>query len=115
MHRKGQNPSSAYGVLRQVVLQHCFQQLSMWMVQQLSMWMVNAHLGELPELVDRLVVQPKASLNTIRIVSARHIPDLWALLVAEAVTVQVVDVSHINGILKHAPVVASKLDLTCSA
>ena len=107
MHRKGQNPSSAYGVLRQVVLKHCF--------QQLSMWMVNADLGELPELVDRLVVQPKASLDTIRIVSARHVPDLWTLLVTEAVTVQVVDVSHVDGILKHAPVVASKLDLTCSA
>ena len=79
------------------------------------MWMVDAHLGELPELVDRLVVQPKASLYTICIVSARHVPDLWTLLVAEAVTVQVVDVSHVNGILKHTPVVASKLYFPCSA
>ena len=77
--------------------------------------MVNAHLGELPELVDGLVVQPKASLDTIGIVSARHVPDLWAILVAEAVTVQVVDVGHVDGVLKHAPVVTSKLDLTCSA
>jgi len=77
--------------------------------------MLNADLGELPELVDGLVVQPKASLDTIGIVSARHVPNLWRLLVAEAVTVQVVDVSHVNGVLKHAPVVASKLDLTCSA
>ncbi len=97
---------NTHGVPKRVLFKQSF--------QQLSMWMVNAHLGELPELVDRLVVQAKASLDTIGIVSAGHVPDLWALLVAEAVTVQVVDVSHVNGVLKHAPVVASKLNLTCS-
>ena len=105
MHKSGQNPGVAYRVPMQVLFKHCFQHLSR---------MVDAHLRELPELVDRLVVQPKASLDTIGIVSAGHVPDLWALLVAKAVAVQVVDVSHVNGILKHAPVVASKLDLTCS-
>ncbi len=104
MHKNAQEPGPAYGTPRRVVFR-----------QQLSMWMVKAHLGELPKFVNRLVVQPKASLDTICIVSAGHVPDLWTLLVAEAVTVQVVDVSHVDGILEHAPVVASKLDLTCSA
>lgn len=107
MHNSGQSPGHSHEVSRQLLFKH-------W-VQQLSMWMVNAHLGELPEFVDRLVVQPKASLDTVCIVSARHIPDLWTLLVAEAVTVQVVDVGHVDGVLEHAPVVASKLNLTCSA
>ena len=74
----------------------------------------EAHLRELPELVDRLVVQPKAGLDTICVVSARHVPDLWALLVAKAVAMQVVDVGHVNGILKATPVVACKLNLTCT-
>ena len=74
----------------------------------------RTHLRELPELVDWLVVQAKAGLHAICIVSGFHAFDLWALLVAKAVTMQVVDVRHVNGILKHAPVVAVELNLTCS-
>ena len=74
----------------------------------------EAHLRELPELVDRLVVQPKAGLDTICVVSACHVPDLWTLLVAKAVAVEVVDVGHVNGILEDTPVVACKLNLTCT-
>lgn len=75
----------------------------------------ESHLRKLPELVDWLVVQPKASLDTVGIVSGLHVLDLGALLVAKAVAVQVVDVGHVNGILKHAPVVAVKLNLACNA
>lgn len=71
------------------------------------------HLREFPELVDRLIVQAKAGLHTIRIVSGLHALDLWALLIAEAVTMQVMDVCHVNGVLKHTPVVAVELNLTC--
>ena len=71
------------------------------------------HLRKLPELVDRLVVQPKAGLHTICIVSGLHPLDLWALLITETVTMQVMDVCHVNGILKHTPVVAAELNLTC--
>ena len=74
----------------------------------------KAYLRELPELVDRLVMQPKPSCDTIGIVSGLHIPDLRALLVAKAVTVEVMDVCHVNSILKDTPVVAVKLNLTCS-
>ena len=71
------------------------------------------HLRELPELVDRLVVQAKAGLHTIRIVSGLHALDLWALLIAKAVAMQVMDMCHVNSILKHTPVVAVELNLTC--
>ena len=71
------------------------------------------HLREFPELVDRLVVQSKAGLHTICIVSGPHALDLWALLIAKAVTMQVMDVCHVNSVLKHTPVVAVELNLTC--
>lgn len=74
---------------------------------------LGTHLRELPELVDWFVVQAKAGLHAIRIVRGFHAFDLWALLVAEAVAMQVVDVRHVNGILKHTPVIAVKLYLTC--
>ena len=44
---------------------------------------------------------------------AGHVPDLRRVLVAKAVTVQVVDVSHVNGILKDAPMATVKLNLAC--
>ena len=72
-----------------------------------------AYLRELPELVDRLVVQSKAGLHTICIVSGLHALDLWTLLITKAVTMQVMDVCHVNGILKHTPVVTVELNLTC--
>ena len=71
------------------------------------------NLRELPKLVDRLVMQPKAGLDTIGIVGGLHVLDLRTLLVAETVTMQVVNVCHVNGVLKDTPVVAVKLDLTC--
>lgn len=71
------------------------------------------NLRELPKFVDRLVMQPKAGLDTIGIVGGPHILDLRTLLVAETVTVQVVNVCHVNGILKDTPVVAVKLNLAC--
>lgn len=75
------------------------------------MWCTN--LRELPQLVDRLVVQAKAGLDTVRIVSSLHALDLGALLVAKAVAMQVVNVRHVNGILKHTPMVAVELNFTC--
>ena len=71
------------------------------------------NLRELPQLVDRLVVQTKAGLDTIRVVSGLHPLDLGALLVAKAVAMQVVNVRHVNGILKHTPMVAVELNFTC--
>ena len=71
------------------------------------------HLRKLPELVDRLVVQAKAGLHTICIVSGLHALDLWALLITEAVTMQVMDMCHVNSVLKHTPVVAVELNLPC--
>ena len=59
-------------------------------------------------------MKAKPSLDTIGVVGGGHVPDLRALLVAEAVTVQVVDMRHVNGVLKDTPVVAVKLNLACS-
>lgn len=75
------------------------------------MWCTN--LRELPQLVHRLVVQAKAGLDTIRIVSSLHALDLGALLIAKAVAMQVVNVRHVNGILEHTPMVAVELNFTC--
>ena len=73
------------------------------------------HLRKLPQLVDRLVVQAKASLDTISIVCGLHALDLRTLLITKAVAVQVVDVCHVNSILKHTPVIAVELNLTCKS
>ena len=69
-------------------------------------------LGELPHSIDGLVVEAERGRDAVGIGGAGHIVDLRLAVVAEGVIVQVVDVGHINGVLKHAPVVAVELDLT---
>jgi hypothetical protein len=64
---------------------------------------VESHLRELPHGIDRLVVQAKFGCHAVRLGGAGHVPNLRLPLVAKGVIVQVVDVRHVNGILKHAP------------
>ena len=71
----------------------------------------SACLGEVPQSINRLVVQGEAGIDAVGIRGAGHGLDLRVLCIAKTVVVEVVDVGHVDGVLEHAPVAALKLYL----
>lgn len=65
------------------------------------MWPPKLQHAKLRNTVQQHMSIPEVGLHMESVAACGHVMDAWLLTVAKAVVVQVVDVSHVNGVLKH--------------